>query len=101
MVKRVPILLALVGLVSTAVAADARPRPREQDAAFQGTRDGRIIPLREIEAKIIPQMKGAKYLGPELDPVSSRYRLKFMRGYQVIWVDVDGRTGQVLAREGD
>jgi hypothetical protein len=38
----------------------------------------------------VPRMRGADYLGPELDYERGRYRLKFMRNGQVIWVDVDG-----------
>jgi uncharacterized membrane protein YkoI len=96
---RAILLLAAFGM--TAVApADARPRDREQDAAFRATRDGRFLPLREIEGRIVPQMRGFSYLGPELDPGSGRYRLKFMRGPQVVWVDVDARTGEVLGRSG-
>ena len=96
--KFVLILAALSAAL--AVPADARPRDREQDAAFQATREGRIMPLRVIESKIIPKMEGARYLGPELDPGSGRYRLKFMREGRVIWVDVDGRTGRVVGRSG-
>lgn len=58
------------------------------------------MPLRAIEARILPRMQGADYLGPELDFGSERYRLKFMRGGQVIWIDVDARTGQVLGKSG-
>jgi hypothetical protein len=89
-------LIAL--LAATAPAADARPRDREQDAAFRGTHDGRLLPLRVIEGRIIPQMRGYDYLGPELDIASARYRLKFIRGPQVVWVDVDARTGELIAR---
>ena len=83
-----------------APAAEARPRDREQDVAFRGAQEGRYLPLREIESRIIPRMRGAHYLGPELDPGSARYRLKFMRGGQVIWVDVDARTGRVIEFSG-
>ena len=47
---------------------------------------------------ILPRMRGAEYLGPELDVAEGRYRLKFMRGGDVIWIDVDARTGQVLGQ---
>ncbi|HEX8667058.1 MAG TPA: PepSY domain-containing protein [Allosphingosinicella sp.] len=96
---RAILLLAALGM-SAAAPVDARPRDREQDAAFRATRDGRFLPLREIEGRIVPQMRGFSYLGPELDPGSGRYRLKFMRGPQVVWVDVDARTGEVLGRSG-
>jgi len=100
MVMRIPLLLAVAGAMLFPAAGDARPPKREQDVAFQGARDGRIIPLREIEARIVPKMRGYQYLGPELDPSSGRYRLKFMRGPQVVWVDVDGQTGQIIDRQG-
>jgi hypothetical protein len=101
MVKRSRLLLAFAGIILIPAVGDARPHQREQDEAFRGTRDGRIMPLRVIESRVIPQMRGAQYLGPELDVASARYRLKFMRGGQVIWIDVDGRTGEVLARSGN
>lgn len=100
MVKRIPLFMAVVA-VAAATTGDARPKHRDQDAAFEATQQGRIMPLREIEARIIPQMRGADYLGPELDAGSSRYRLKFLRADRVIWVDVDARTGRVLAKSGN
>jgi hypothetical protein len=94
------LLLALAG-VAAPVAAGARPpHEREQDEAFKGTKQGRFLPLRTIENRIVPRMRGFHYLGPELDGGSGRYRLKFMRGPQVIWIDVDARTGDVVARSG-
>ncbi|MDB5672284.1 MAG: hypothetical protein JWO25_3243 [Alphaproteobacteria bacterium] len=99
-VMRNLILAGLIGLLATAPAADARPRDREQDEAFRGTHDGRFVPLRVIESRIIPQMRGYDYLGPELDAGMGRYRLKFIKGPQVVWVDVDARTGEIIARSG-
>ena len=98
MIKSFALSLALLGLV--AVPADARPRDREQDAAYRATQEGRFVPLRVIEGRIVPRMRGADYLGPELDAGSGRYRLKFMRGGEVIWIDVDARTGEVIGRSG-
>lgn len=92
-------LTAAVAASGVATPADARPR-REQDAAFHGTMEGRFIPLPLIERRIVPQMQGARYLGPEFDPGAGRYRLKFMRGPQVMWVDVDARTGHVVGKSG-
>ena len=54
------------------------------------------MPLPMIERKIMPFMGGADYLGPEFN--GNTYRLKFMRGGRVIWVDVDGRSGQIIGR---
>jgi hypothetical protein len=95
------LLAALAGAAAFQGPAAARPpHEREQDEAFKGTRQGRFLPLRAIEDRIVPRMRGYSYLGPELDPGSGRYRLKFMRGPQVVWIDVDGRTGEILGRSG-
>ncbi|WP_157218820.1 hypothetical protein [Flavisphingomonas formosensis] len=75
-------------------------RAPDQDAAYDARRAGSIRPLREIERGVMPRMAGASYLGPEFDAGSSTYRLKFMRGGSVIWVDVDGRTGAIIGRSG-
>lgn len=80
--------------------AYADMRRRDVDAAYQATLRGQVRPLPEIEARVLPRMGGASYLGPEYDPDTARYRLKFMRGGSVIWVDVDGRTGAVIGQSG-
>ena len=46
--------------------------------------------------RVMPRMGGASYLGSEFDPSSATYRLKFMRGASVIWVDVDAKTASIL-----
>src|SRR5215210_5975834 len=92
-----------VGLIASPVLAE-RPRersqPREQardaDRAFEATQEGRSMPLPKIERRVLPFMDGADYLGPELN--GETYRLKFMRGGRVIWVDVDAATGRILRR---
>ena len=99
MTFRVLLLAAMIG-TGFAATADARPRDREQDAAFRETRQGNFLPLRQIESRIVPQMRGFSYLGPELDAGSGIYRLKFMRGPKVVWVDVDARSGRVVGRSG-
>ena len=57
---------------------------------------GRELAPREIERRIIPQMRGSDYLGFEYDAGASAYRLKFLKDGQVTWVDVDARTGRVM-----
>jgi hypothetical protein len=97
------LLLSLISgaLLTSAVGAPADARRRDQDEAFAATRAGEIRPLREIEGRVMPRMGGASYLGPEFDPGSATYRLKFMRSGSVIWVDVDGRTGAIIGRSGN
>ena len=101
MMKLLPLMAAAAALAAIVAPADARPRERGPDAPFEARQQGRIRPLPEIQARIRHKMRGADYLGPELDAGSGIYRLKFLRGDRVIWVDVDGRTGQVVGRSGD
>lgn len=98
------VLSGLPVLLAVASPATAQWYARgDQDQAYQGRRDGELKSLRQIEGSIVPRMKarGADYIGAEFDGAVGSYRLKFMRGGSVIWVDVDGRTGAVLARAGD
>lgn len=94
------LILAALGLTAFAPMSDPGDQRREQDAAFRATKDGRFLPLPVIESHIVPRMRGADYLGPELNAAAGRYRLKFMREGRVIWVDVDARTGRVVGKSG-
>jgi hypothetical protein len=101
-------LIAALGLATPAVAQDARDlrsrdaresrglnRLREQDNAYRATQQGRIRPLPEIRARI--NIPGAEFIGVEFD--GRIYRLKYMRGGEVIWIDVDAQTGQIVRRQ--
>jgi hypothetical protein len=68
---------------------------RESDRAFDAAREGRSMPLPQLERRVLPFMGGADYLGPEMNGES--YRLKFIRDGRVIWVDVDGQ-GRIIRR---
>jgi hypothetical protein len=81
------------GLAASPALADP---PRDQDKAFEAAREGRSMPLPKIERRVMPFMGGADYLGPEFD--GDTYRLKFMRGGRVIWIDVDAATGRIIRR---
>ncbi|MBN8816886.1 MAG: hypothetical protein J0J06_15740 [Sphingomonas sp.] len=95
-------LLAL-SLSSSVIPAVDEPclQRRDQDRAFEARKQGRILPLPEIERRVIPTMAGAQYLGPEVDFDSGVYTLKFLRNGTVIWVRVDGRSGQIIGRTGN
>ena len=100
MVSRIITAASLAGLLLFTPNATAQRR-RDQDEAFAARRAGQVMPLHVIEARIVPRMAGADYLGPEFDAGSGVYRLKFMRGGSVLWIDVDGRTGQVVGKSGN
>ena len=80
--------------------AGAQHRRDDQQMARQARRDGRIMPVPEIERRVVPTMKGAQYLGFDFDSGSAVYTLKFLRDGVVIWVSVDGRSGAVISRTG-
>ncbi|HEU4651397.1 MAG TPA: hypothetical protein VFS49_08275 [Croceibacterium sp.] len=85
------------GLAAPAAAQRGRDSAQGDQATAREDREaGRTLSAREIEQRIIPQMRGYDYLGFEYDGASSAYRLKFMKEGHVAWVDVDARTGRVL-----
>jgi uncharacterized membrane protein YkoI len=85
------------GLAAPAIAQRERDAARgDQATARQEMQAGRTMSAREIERRIIPQMRGSDYLGFEYDSGASAYRLKFLKEGQVTWVDVDARTGRVM-----
>jgi hypothetical protein len=105
------LLLAAAGLAALPAPADAQrrgapPAPEsrrgiarhgDQDAAYEAMQQGRIMSLPEIRARIV--VPGAMFIGVEFD--GRIYRLKYMRGSDVIWIDVDARTGRILGRMGN
>lgn len=96
-----PFSLLAGAAIAAALAAPAEAGRRDQDAAFEAVRSGRSQPLPMLERRVLPQIRG-DYLGrPEYDPSENMYRMKFMRGGSVIWIDVDGRTGQIIRRSGE
>ncbi|WP_397581650.1 hypothetical protein [Sphingorhabdus sp.] len=99
MLHRFVLISTLVSIALLSPAA-ADPRRGEQNDARQDMRAGKVKSLREIEANIVPRMRGMQYLGPEYDPTAQVYRLKFIDRDRVIFVDVDGRTGSVLRQRG-
>jgi hypothetical protein len=96
MLRTLLLAAAMIGGLSGAPAL-ADP-PREANRAFEGVREGRSMPLPQLERRVMPMMGGADYLGPELN--GDTYRFKFIQNGRVIWVDVDGQ-GRVVRRSRD
>lgn len=91
--------LALILLsLSAPVAAQPGEQHRDGVAAWRALREGRILSIKEIERRVIPTMRDAQYIGFDFEMPSAVYTLKFLRDGTVIWVDVDGRSGQVIGR---
>jgi uncharacterized membrane protein YkoI len=95
-----PFALFVAALSLGAMAAPAAafaPKADQQQARKQMS-DGKVMSLRQIEGIILPKMKGMEYLGPEYFEDSKIYRLKFIDDGDVIFVDVDARTGAIVRR---
>lgn len=89
-------VLVVGPIASTGVAAqDSRS---DQSEARKEMNAGRLVSLRQIEARILPMMRDAEYIGPAFDSTAMAYRLKFIREGRVLYVDVDARTGRILGR---
>ena len=85
----------------TASPALAQQKRGDQESARKEMRAGNVLTLRDIERMVVPQIErrgSIQYLTPEFDEVARAYRLKFIDNSkgQVIWVDVDGRTGRIM-----
>ncbi|MEO1045278.1 MAG: hypothetical protein AAFX04_07550 [Pseudomonadota bacterium] len=91
-----------IALLTPLAVDDAQAQRRgAEENARQQMLDGQVKSLKEIEAAVLPRMKGMTYLGPEFDPRTRIYRLKFIRdNNHVVFVDVDGRTGRILRQRG-
>lgn len=92
--------IAAASMLAATPAAAQRGRGGDQGEAYRQYNAGTLISSREIEARIVPHMQGMSYLGFEFDETRAVYRLKFMQGRKVIWIDVDGRTGKIIGRSG-
>ncbi|MBA4009598.1 MAG: hypothetical protein C0486_12550 [Erythrobacter sp.] len=98
-----PSAILLASLAATMLAsAPARAEPDklrgEQGEARREAQAGNIMRSGEIEAKILPQMRNAEYLGFAYDSTARAYRLKFIKDGRVTYVDVDARTGRIIGR---
>ncbi len=95
-------IVATIIVLGASPLSAGSPRRGDQDRALDAIQRGEILPLRRIENTVVPSMKarGANYIGQEFDGEENRYRLKFMRGTSVIWVDVDGKTGAIIGQAG-
>jgi uncharacterized membrane protein YkoI len=96
MKTRITLFLALAAI--TATAAPAMKPKADQEGARKQMSDGKVLSLRQIEAKVLPRMKGMEYLGPEYYQDTKVYRLKFVDDGRVIFVDVDARSGSIIGQ---
>ncbi|MBB6122717.1 hypothetical protein FHS92_000424 [Sphingobium subterraneum] len=89
-------VLAPLGVLGMGMPDASALGPKdEQDAARRAMLDGRVMPFAIIKRRVEREMGDATYLGSEFHEHSNRYRLKYVRDGRVVWVDVDGRTGEI------
>lgn len=91
-----PAIFAALALALLSADVSFASQQREQDDVREDTRNGKVKKFRQIESSIVQRMRGMQYLGPEYDSAAQVYRLKFINGDRVIFVDVDARTGEIL-----
>ena len=93
---RLAFALGVAAIIAAPVHAQQRS---EQDMVFENRQQGRAMPLRSIEQRVVTQMRGYDYLGnPIYFERSNTYRMTFMRDGQVIRVEVDARSGRIRNR---
>jgi hypothetical protein len=95
----VPLLAA--GLAATPAPAFAQRglQRDEQSGAYRAMQQGQVMSLPEIRRRVSITVPNAQFIGVEIIG-GMIYRLKYMRGSEVIWIDVDARTGRIVARTG-
>jgi len=99
-----PALFALVVALAAVPASASAQNWRDQRTPF----DGREMPVDGSGVQPFPRLVnaaraaagGGTYIGSDFDAGSATYRFKFINNGRVTWVDVDGRSGQVLDVEG-
>ena len=98
-----PIQTSSLDLFNLLHLLDADAFPNEWAYKWSLEANAPIVHLRDRVMREIGREDGrengpAEYLGPEFR--GDIYRLKFMRGNRVIWVDVDAATGRIVGRSG-
>lgn len=97
-------MVALFAFLMASAPQPVTPAPPvqrgDQQRAFEARREGRVLPYPEIRRRAQESMPDAQFLGPEFDPDTGIYTFKFLRNGSVIWLRIDGRSGQIIERRG-
>lgn len=96
--KLVSVLAAVLIMSGISAPAAIGQSRNDQGEARKEMKAGNLLPLREIERRVVTPLKtqGHEYLGPAYDSTAMAYRLKFIKDGRVSFVDVDARTGRIL-----
>ena len=98
MFMKPPLVFLLCAALAAVTPASAQQTKSDQGMARKEAQAGHILKSREIEARILPTMGSAEYLGFAYDSTAMAYRLKFIREGRVLFVDVDARSGRVIQK---
>lgn len=102
MFRFLPLILGgMAALTCVAVPASAQSFARgdEQREARRAMLDGEVMPFSIIKRRIEREMGDATYVGVAPPPRDGVYRMQFLRqDGKVVWVDVDGKTGNIIGR---
>ena len=90
--------VSLLAALALSVPSAAQQPKSDQGMARKEAQAGHILKSREIEAKILPMMGDAEYLGFAYDSTAMAYRLKFIREGRVLFVDVDAKSGRIIQK---
>jgi hypothetical protein len=96
-------LLAAAGFlccIAPPLAAQSFTRNAEQDAVRENMLERKVMPFSIIKRRVEQSMASeGSYVGVGPSPREGIYRMQFQRkDGRVIWVDVDGKTGDIVAR---
>lgn len=94
-----PVLFVLLAALGTVPAAAQNWRDQYSPMPpTQTSGNGPAFPQLAQTARAAAG--GGTYIGSDFDPETDMYRFKFINNGRVTWVDVDGRSGQVVNVEG-
>ncbi|NJM50764.1 MAG: hypothetical protein HC843_07705 [Sphingomonadales bacterium] len=95
MMKQSFLIIAVAAMLAMPISAEARRN--DQGAGREDVQQGKVKTPREIVDMVKPKMRGMQYLTFEYYPSMLVYRLKFLDGERVRFVDVDARTGRIIS----
>lgn len=99
MLALIPFFAAL-SLAAPGLQAQGFSRGNDQNQARENMLDRKVMPFSIIKRRTESAMENeASYVGVAPSPREGIYRMQFLRkDGRVIWVDVDGKTGDIVGR---
>ena len=81
-------------LVPATPAAAQQAQDRDQQRAYDRAKSGEMLSLSTIKQCVGPRMRGYRFVDADLR--GDTYRLKYVRGDRLVWVDVDARRCRIV-----